>query len=135
MNRVTLLGNMTRDPEARSTSSGADVCNFGVAHNRKWKAADGSVREEVTFADCEAWGKTAENIAKYLHKGDPILIDGRLRLDKWESKEGEKRSKLVVVVEAFHFVGGKKQEQTKDKEHIHARASASGPMTDEDIPF
>lgn len=107
-NQVILLGNLTRDPQLRYTPSQMAVCDFGLAVNRKFKAADGSDREEVTFVDCTAWGKQAELINKFLSKGKPLFIQGRLKLDQWEDKQGGgKRSKLSVVVENFQFVGGR----------------------------
>lgn len=104
-NRVFLMGNLTRDVELRSISSGQQVAQIGLAVNRRWVGQDGEQREEVTFVDCEAWGKTAETMAKYLAKGRPVFIEGRLKLDTWQDKEsGQNRSKMKVVVETFQFV-------------------------------
>lgn len=104
-NKVILMGNLTRDPELRHTSGNQAVANIGLAVNRRWRSAEGEQREEVTFIDCEAWGKTAETLAKYLKKGRPVFIEGRLKLDQWEDKEsGKKQSKLRVVVEGFQFI-------------------------------
>lgn len=103
-NKVILLGNLTRDIELRHTSGNQAVANIGLAVNRRWKSAEGENREEVTFVDCEAWGKTAEIMSQYLRKGRPVFIEGRLKLDQWEDKEGKKQSKLRVVVESFQFV-------------------------------
>lgn len=102
-NKVILLGNLTRDPELRHTSGNQAVANIGLAVNRRWRSPDGEQREETTFVDCEAWGKTAEVMCQYLAKGRPVFIEGRLKLDQWE-KEGQKFSKLRVVVENFQFV-------------------------------
>jgi single-strand DNA-binding protein len=105
-NKVILMGNLTRDVEIRHTSSNTAIGKFGLAVNRKFKTQSGDQREEVTFVDCEAWGRTAEVIAQYLSKGSPIFIEGRLKLDQWEDKNGGgKRSKHLVVVENFQFVG------------------------------
>lgn len=112
VNRVFLMGNMTRDVDLKNTQSGQAVAGFGVAVNRRWKDASGEQKEEVTFVDCEAWGKTAENIAKFFSKGKPIIVEGRLKLDQWE-KEGQKFSKLRVVVENFHFIPGGKDDGAK----------------------
>ena len=79
-NRVFLMGNLTRDPQLRYTPSQQAVCDFGLAINRKWKGADGQMHEEVCFVDCTAWGRTAENIQKYLGKGQPLFVEGRLSL-------------------------------------------------------
>jgi single-strand DNA-binding protein len=106
LNRVFLMGNLTRDVELKHTNSNQAVANVGIAVNRRWKTPEGESREEVTFIDCEAWGKTAENMAKFFSKGRPIFIEGRLKLDQWE-KEGQKFSKLRVVVEGFEFVDSK----------------------------
>ena len=107
VNKVILIGNLTRDVELKQLPSGNPVAQIGLAINREWKDKDGEKKEEVTFVDCEAWGKTAEIMAKYLAKGKPVFIDGRLKLDSWE-KDGEKRSKIKVVVESFQFLGSGK---------------------------
>lgn len=103
-NKVLLMGNLTRDVELRSTNSNQAVANFGLAVNRRFRTADGEDREEVTFVDCEAWGRTAETMAKYLAKGRPVFVEGRLKLDSWQDKEGNKQSRLRVVVENFQFI-------------------------------
>lgn len=103
-NKVFLMGNLTRDPELRFTPSNQAVANFGIAVNRRYTTAEGERREEVTFVDCEAWGKTAETIKNYLAKGRPVFIEGRLKLDTWQDQQGEKKSKLKVVIESFQFV-------------------------------
>ena len=87
-NQVILLGNLTRDPQLRYTPSQMAVCDFGIACNRKFKGADGQMREEVTFVDCTAWGKQADVINQWMTKGKPIFIQGRLKLDTWEDKNG-----------------------------------------------
>jgi len=104
-NKVILMGNLTRDPELRVTPKGTPVCQIGLAVNSQYKDKDGNSREEVTFVDIDCFGKQAEVIAKYMTKGRPILVEGRLKLDSWESKEGEKRSKLKVILDNFQFVG------------------------------
>ncbi len=104
-NKVILMGNLTRDVEIRHTPSNTAVGNFGLAVNRRYRTQSGENREEVTFVDCEAWGRTAEVMSQYLTKGRPVMIEGRLKLDQWEDKNGGgKRSKLSVVVENFQFV-------------------------------
>jgi single-strand DNA-binding protein len=104
-NKVLLMGNLTRDVEIRHTSGNTAVGNFGIAVNRRFKTQSGEQREEVTFVDCEAWGRTAEVMSQYLGKGRSVFIEGRLKLDQWEDKNGGgKRSKLSVVVENFQFV-------------------------------
>jgi len=106
LNRVFLMGNLTRDVELRHTNSNQAVATIGLAVNRRWRSPDGEEREEVTFVDCEAWGKTAETMSRYLAKGRPVFIEGRLKLDQWE-KEGQKHSKMKVVVEGFQFIDSK----------------------------
>jgi single-strand DNA-binding protein len=108
LNRVLLIGNLTRDPQLKFTPSQQAVCDIGVAVNRRYKTAQGEDREEVTFVDCTAWGKQAEVINQYMTKGKPIFIEGRLKLDQWEDKQGGgKRSKMTVVIENFQFLGGR----------------------------
>jgi single-strand DNA-binding protein len=108
-NKVLLMGNITRDIELRALPSGNSVASIGIAVNRRWRdQQSGEMREEVTFVDCEAFGKTAENISKFFSKGRPIFLEGRLKLDTWQDKtDGSKRSKLKVVVESFDFVDSK----------------------------
>ena len=106
-NKVILMGNLTRDPEMRVTPGGLAICKFTVAVNRKFRTKDGQDKEEVAFVDVDCFERTAETIAKYFTKGKPILVEGRLKLDKWDDKKtGEKRSKLGVVLESFSFVSG-----------------------------
>lgn len=104
-NKVILMGNLTRDPEVRTTPNGQSVANFSLAVNRSWKGADGNQQEAVSYIDCVAWGRIGEVIAQYMQKGRPILVSGRLDQRGWE-QEGQKRSKVEVVVEDFNFVGG-----------------------------
>ncbi len=104
LNRVMLMGNLTRDPELRYTPNNTAVAKIGLAVNRKWKSQSGEQQEEVTFIDCEAWGRTAETINEHLRKGRPIFIEGRLKLDQWQDKDGNNRSKLKVTVERFEFI-------------------------------
>jgi single-strand DNA-binding protein len=106
-NKVILAGNLTRDPELRYTPSGTAIAKFGLALNRKWKDQSGETKEEVTFVDVDAFGKQAELIGQYLKKGNPLLVEGRLRTDSWEDKQTQqKRSRLGVVLEGMTFLGG-----------------------------
>jgi single-strand DNA-binding protein len=145
-NKVMLMGNLTRDVEIRHTSGNQAVANFGIAVNRRFKTQSGEQREEVTFVDCEAWGRTAEVMGQYLSKGRPVFIEGRLKLDEWEDKSGGgKRSKLKVVVESFQFVdsgqgqGGGGNDRSSGGGY--ARSGSSRQQHDEpaidhdDIPF
>ena len=103
-NKVILMGNLTRDPETRVTPSGLTICKLGLAVSRNYSTKDGERREETTFVDVDAFGRQAEVITKYMSKGKPIMLEGRLRLDQWEGNDGQKRSKLCVVLENFQFV-------------------------------
>jgi single-strand DNA-binding protein len=105
INRVLLAGNLTRDPQLRQVGQSA-VANFGLAVNRRFKGADGEPREEVTFIDIEAWGRTAELVGQYLTKGRAAFIEGRLKLDAWDDKDGQKRQKLKVVADGVQFLDG-----------------------------
>lgn len=111
LNKVMLIGNLTRDPELRSTPKGTPVGEFGIAINSKYKTQDGTEREEVTYVDIVTWGRQAETCNDYLSKGRPVFIEGRLQLDQWEDKEsGQKRSKMRVRAERVQFLGGGKRE-------------------------
>src|SRR5271170_3348755 len=135
-NKVLLMGNLTRDPQLKYLPSQTAVAEFGIACNRRFKSAQGEDREEVTFVDCAAFGKTGELINQYFTKGKPIFIEGRLKLDQWEDKQGGgKRSKMSVVVENFQFVGGRDgggggggaQESSPEGESRPARPAQARP--------
>jgi single-strand DNA-binding protein len=111
LNRVLLMGNLTRDPELRQTPSGTQVCEFGLAMNRQWRGQDGSKQEEVTFVDITAFAKTAELVSSYLSKGRRVFVEGRLKYDQWTSPEGQKRSKLSVVAENVTFLDSRQDGQ------------------------
>src|SRR5947209_7743849 len=106
-NKVILMGNLTRDPQLKYLPSQTAVVEFALAMNRKFKDAQGQDREEVCFVECAAFGKTGEVINQYCKKGKPLFVEGRLKLDQWDDKQGGgKRSKLSVVVENFTLLGG-----------------------------
>lgn len=148
-NKVILMGNLTRDPETRVTATGLTICKLGLAVSRVFSTKDGERREETTFVDIDAFGKQAEVITKYFRKGKPILIEGRLKLDQWESQDGQKRSKMGVVMETFQFVGGRDDGDSNsgggyDRSSPPARESkpaaesnfnSSDDTLDEDVPF
>jgi|ERR1051326_740353 single-strand DNA-binding protein len=147
-NKVILAGNLTRDPEVRYTPKGMAIAKFGLAINRTWKNESGETKEEVTFVDVDAFGRTAEVISQYLKKGRPILVEGRLRLDQWDDKQtGQKRSKLGVVVEGFQFLdsgrgdggggGGSRQAPASSSAAPPPEApEPEGPAPEEDdVPF
>ena len=159
LNKVLLMGNLTRDPELRVTPKGTPICQFSLAINRTFKMESGETREEVTYIDIEAWGKQGETIAKYVTKGRPLYVEGRLRLDQWEDKNTkEKRSRMKVVLEQFQFLGdsrggggaggaggasaasepGIDQTASPERHSPPARGAAKPGATenlDEDVPF
>jgi single-strand DNA-binding protein len=104
-NKVFLMGNLTRDIELTYTPSNTAVAKLGMAVNRRWKGQDGQQREETTFVDMTMFGRRAEVLNQYLGKGDPLFVEGRLRYETWEGKDGQKRSRLSVVIEDFQFMG------------------------------
>ena len=107
LNKVLLAGNLTRDPQVKFFANERAVADFSIACNRRYRGADGESKEEVTFVDIEAWGRTAELVGQYLTKGQPCFVEGRLRLDSWEDKQsGAKRSRLKVVADSVQFLGG-----------------------------
>ncbi len=145
-NRVTLIGNLTRDPQVKHLPNSLVIAEFGLAMSRRFRTQGGEDREEVCFVDCTAFGKQAQVISEYARKGRQLFIEGRLKYDVWEDKSGHgKRSKLSVVIENFQFLGSREdaakppqraetaelpwkseQEQLKDKEARFQEA---------DIPF
>jgi single-strand DNA-binding protein len=142
LNRVLLIGRLTRDPETRSTKSGSSVVSFGLAVNRTYSRESGEKVEETCFIDIEAWGRMGENIAKYTRKGRQLFVEGRLKFDSWE-KEGQRRSKLTVVAENFQFLdsgggdasrGGDAMGRGRDEGRtpVGSRASAPAESTPQD---
>jgi len=146
-NKVILAGNLTRDPELRYTPKGTAVARIGLAINRNWRTETGEQKEEVTFVDVDAFGKTAETIGQYFKKGRPILIEGRLRYETWEDKQtNQKRSKLGVVMEGFQFMDSGRAAEGGAGEAPRSRpappakaeggeADAPPPPEDDDVPF
>ena len=107
LNKVLLIGNLTRDPELKYTPKGQAICEISMAMNRRY-LVDGEKREEVTYVDVTFWGKGAEIVSQYMKKGSPIYVEGRLKLDSWEDKEtGKKQSRLRITGEEFQFLGSK----------------------------
>ena len=104
--KAIITGNLTRDPELRTTPNGASVCSFSVAVNRVYRDSNGEQKEDVSFIDCSAWGKLGEMISQYAKKGSGVLVSGRLDQRSWEDKtSGQKRSRVEIVVEDFNFTG------------------------------
>ena len=149
LNKVLLIGNLTRDPEVKLLNSGRTVSNFGLAPNRNFKDSEGNKREEVTFIEVECFGPRAEAVGRFFTKGRSIFVEGRLKLDQWESKEGEKRSAIRVVLDNFEFVDAGKSDsgssiptrnvqpdrQTEPPASPKQTLPPSEPDLDEDVPF
>ena len=147
LNKVLLIGNLTRDPDVRMMSNGRPVCNFGLALNRSYKDAEGNRKDETTFVDVECFGPRAEAVGRFFTKGRAIFVEGRLKLDQWESKEGEKRSAIRVVLDNFEFVDSK-QDGTQNRNPAIQEQNSSPPLEetnnlnessendlDDDVPF
>ena len=153
VNKVILIGNLTRDPELRYTPKGSALCEIGMAVNRKYKLESGESREEVTFLDISFWGKQAEVVAKWMKKGRPLYVEGRLQMDTWDDKTtGQKRSKIKIVAEDFQFLGGDRGGEEgghDDEQPAPAPRQSSTPpartqpaptpeapsLDDDDVPF
>ncbi|MBC8379254.1 MAG: single-stranded DNA-binding protein [Planctomycetes bacterium] len=143
LNKVLLMGNMTRDPQLSYLPSQTPVVEFGLATSRKYKKQDGTQAEDVCFVDCQMFGKRAETVNKYFKKGEPIFVEGRLKFDSWQAQDGAKRSKLRVFVENFEFIGrggsgqgGQGGQSPAATEQPNTGADAPyGTGMDDDIPF
>ena len=140
LNRVFLMGNLTRDPQLKYTPGGLAVCELGLAVNRKFKKGDEWV-EETCFVDITAFGRQAETSSEYLAKGRPVLIEGRLKFDSWTNQEGQKRSKLTVVADRVQFLGapsGSGQAaggSERPPSGAGGQGSQGGQGPDDNIPF
>lgn len=135
--KAIITGNLTRDPELRSTPGGASVCSIAVAVNRTYRGADGENKEEVSYIDCTAWGKLGEMIAQYAKKGSGVLISGRLSQRSYEDKNGIKRSRTEIVVEDFNFIGapaGRDGGSSYSASNTDSASSNSESSTPDDIP-
>lgn len=151
LNRVLLMGNLTRDPEIKYTPNGTAVCELGLAINRHYTTGDGEKREETTFVDVELWGRQAEIADEFLQKGRPVFIEGRLKLDQWDDKDtGQRRSKMRVVGEMLQLLGapqGESQERPAARQERRSEPPAARRLPpkpprdpdldadDDDIPF
>lgn len=131
MNRVVLLGNLTRDPELRSTPSGVSVTNFGLAVNRRWTNRQGERVDGVDFFNIVAWGRLAELCSDYIKKGSPVAIEGRLQSRSWETEGGQKRSTVEVVAENVQFLGRAGAKET----YSTAEGSEPPPVSKEETDF
>lgn len=128
LNKVFLVGNLTKDPEIRFVPSGQAVANLRLAINRKYKAGNGERKEEVTYVGVEVWGKSAEACGEYLKKGSSLLVEGRLKLKEWAAQDGQKRSMLEVVSDRVQFLAGYQRS-------TEANFTPSQGAEDDEIPF
>lgn len=130
-NRVVLMGNLTRDPELRQIPSGVAVADLGLAASEIYKNRDGEQVETTCFVDVEAWGRQAETCNEYLSKGSPVLVEGRLRFNRWETPEGQVRTKLRVRADRVQFLG-----RPRSAAAAHdAPAQTPGEAEDDNLPF
>ncbi len=141
-NKVLLIGNLTRDPQLSYLPSQTAVVEFGLAVNRRWTGKDGQARESTCFVDCRAFARQAETINKYLTKGRPVFVEGRLDYDTWTAQDGTKRSKHRITVESFQFLGGGGGNSSAKGGTDYDTGSSQGAPdagpaagTDDDIPF
>ncbi len=146
-NQVTLMGNLTRDPELRQTPNGQSVCSFSLALNRSYKGSDGNWQEATDYIDVVAWGPLGERVSQYLTKGRPALISGRLQSRSWE-QDGQKRSKVEVVAQDVTFLGGRGEggdngggssapapSKASKKDDVVIEDIGDEPINLDDIPF
>jgi len=133
INKTILAGHLTRDPQVRFITNEKAVANFGIAINHRYKGSDGQMKEDVTFVDIEAWGKTAELVGQYLAKGRACFIEGRLKLDSWDDKDGQKRQKLKVVADSVQFLdSGKRDDAAPPRQQ---QATNTAPVADDEPPL
>jgi single-strand DNA-binding protein len=140
INRVVLVGNLTRDPELRHTPSGTPVCSLRVAVNTRRKDEAGQWVDKPNYFDVTVWGQQGENCAQYLSKGRPVAIDGRLEWREWEAQDGSKRQAVEIVAESVQFLGGRMEAEGQAAYVPAGAAAAAGDdfpssPTDDDIPF
>lgn len=143
-NKIIIVGNLGRDPELRYTPQGDAVCNFSVAVNEKRRDKAGELQDITTWFRVTLWRRLAENASKYLTKGSPVYIEGRLHLEEWTDRDGNNRSTLEVTATDMQFIGGRGMESggpsetsmnSADDENFVTESSASGSAGDDDIPF
>lgn len=140
LNKVTIAGRLTHDPEVKYTPKGTATADIGLAVNRKWRDESGQAKEETTFIDVTLWGKTAENAGKYLQKGSGVFIEGRLQTDTWEDKAtGHKRSKLKVIADSMQFFSNGTTREPARQTGGYMPPNPPNPQTSDDgfddIPF
>lgn len=135
LNKVILVGNLTRDPELRYTPSGSPVSRFSIAINRVYTTNSGEKKEEVDFIPIVVWGKQAENCSQYLNKGRSVLIDGRLRQSSWETKEGEKRYTIEVIAQRVQFLGSRSDNLATNASLAPVEETTITDEITDEIPF
>ena len=152
INRVVLTGNLTRDPELRSLPSGMSVCSLRIASNTRRKGASGEWEDKPNFFDVTVWGAQGENCARFLSKGRPVALDGRLEWREWQDKEGNNRQSVEIVADAVQFLGGRDEgqggggggftprsdvpvNQSDFQQQPVAAPAGNGSAADDDIPF
>jgi single-strand DNA-binding protein len=145
INRVVMTGNLTRDPELRSTPSGTSVCSLRLACNTRRKGASGEWEDKPNYFDVTVWGQQGENCARFLSKGRPIALDGRLEWREWETKEGQKRQTVDIIADSVQFLGGRDdagggngftpREDVPIDSRDFQTAPAGGGASEDDIPF
>jgi len=137
VNRVCLAGHLTRDPVLRRTASGTAVADLGLAVNESYSGKDGNVVQQTCFVDVVAWARSAEAAHTHLHKGDPLLVEGALAFDQWETEKGEKRSRLRVRAARLHFIGTRRAATSPDDSASPDadREPGAAATVDEAIPF
>lgn len=129
LNRVILTGNLTADPELRYTQAGQARTRFNIAVDRQYRDREGNLQKETTFVPIVVWGAQAENCANYLQKGRQVAVDGRLRIDTFETQEGERRKVVEVIAQRVEFLGGRREEvETRE-------TSPEEPESEEEVPF
>jgi len=146
INRVVLTGNLTRDPELRTTQSGTSVCSLRIACNTRRKDASGQWVDKPNYFDVTVWGAQGENCAQYLAKGRPVAVDGRLNWREWEAKDGSKRQSVDIIADSVQFLGSRdaapaqsngtvESDLPADTSDFQQAGVASGGGSDDDIPF
>lgn len=134
LNKVILIGNLTADPELQYTSNGTARTRFRIAVNRQYKDSSGQLQEEATFIPIVAWGSQAENCANYLSKGRSVAVEGRLRIDTFETQEGEKRKVVEVVAQSVQFLGGGPR-STSEPGTVSRSEDNADKQDEEEVPF
>lgn len=152
LNRVTLIGRLTKEPELRYTQGGTAIGKFSIANNKNYTTSTGEKKDEVSYFDCVAWGKLGEIIVEHCKKGRRIAIEGRLQQSRWEDKEGGKRSKVEIVIDNFQFLDTKSGPEAaytgdhsapdsspapsaSDDHYQVSSGPDNNPFSDDDIPF